>query len=126
MALRTLSGGPIQGRMMTFAPTALWLDPHVGDLVIGDGLGNYSVAECADLDAPIGIVRSVSPDSRTIGIEILGDDCIVRVPYDGVVGLGNHVRADHTAGAGYVEAGGAVGLIVGIDLVPGFVDVYCA
>jgi len=126
MAAITLSGGPIPGRIITFMPVGAWTDPHVGDLVIMDTSIDYGVDEAQNAEDPFGIVRSVSPDSTTLGIEVFSNGCIARLPYDGAVALGNQVTADLTAGAGTVEAGGAVGVIIGIGLVAGYVDVYFA
>ncbi len=122
MALRAVAGGPIEGTVVTFKAASGWTDPAVGDLVKHDTGGNYEVAECADSDVPVGIVRSVDPDGVKLSVELFTSGSIARLPYSGTPALGNQVQAASATAVKGVATGG-VGTIVGVDVVSGTVDV---
>jgi acyl-CoA reductase-like NAD-dependent aldehyde dehydrogenase len=125
MATRTISGGPIPGVVATFAPVSTWTDSAVGDLVKQSTAANYNVAECADSNVPLGIVRQVSPDGRTLSVEVFTKGAIARLPYTGTPSLGQQIQASAATTVKGVASGGA-GLIVAKDIESGTVDALFA
>jgi len=107
--------------MVTCAPKTAWTDPAVGDLVILDATGNYFVDQCADTERVDGIVRAVGKGLDILTVELFTAGCIARLPYSVAPALGNQPRASATPGA--VKAGGGKGVVIGLDVVSGTVDV---
>ncbi len=122
MALRTVSGGPIEGAVATFAPTSTWTDPAAGDLVKLSTSGAYAVAECAANDPPAGIVRGVSPSGATLTVELFSSGAIARLPVSGTPALGNQIQAASATAAKGVASGGT-GVVVAIGMETDTVDV---
>lgn len=130
MALMTKVGGPKAGPMVTFTLdlTNGWTDPAVGNLVKISSNGNYEVAECADGDKPIGVVRVVNVQKDVLTVELFRSPCIVRLPYEtaetpNAPDLAEDILAGNAAGL--VQGGGAagVGVTVALDVVSGYADV---
>jgi hypothetical protein len=122
MAIRTTSGGPIEGVVATFVPTAGWSDPAAGDLVKSSTSANYAVAECLANDVPLGIVRAVSPSNAVLTVEVFTSGAIARLPKSGTPALGNQIQAGSATAAKGVASGGT-GVIVGIGLETDTIDV---
>ncbi len=116
------AGGPVEGTVISFQPASSWTDPAVGDLVKITTGANYEVSECADADVPAGIVRVVSPDKKTLSIELFTGGCIARLPYTGTPSLGQQIQASAATTVKGVASGG-LGKIIGKDVVSGCADV---
>jgi hypothetical protein len=122
MAIRTTSGGPIEGAVATFVAATGWSDPAVGDLVKSSTAANYAVAECAANDVPLGIVRAVSPSGSVLTVEVFTSGSIARLPKSGTPALGNQIQAASSTAAKGVASAGA-GVVVGIGLETDTIDV---
>lgn len=125
MASRRISGGPLEGVVVTLVPAASWTDAASDDLVKHGTGGNYEAVPCGNNDVPAGVVRSVSPGGRALAVELFTSGAIVRVPYTGTPSLGQQVQASATTTVKGVASGGT-GRIVAIGIEAGKVDVLFA
>jgi hypothetical protein len=122
MAIRTPSGGPIEGMTATFVPAEGWTDAEEGDLITTSTGDDYAVAECAADGVPVGIVRAVAPSGSTVTVELFSSGTIARLPASGSPTLGKQIQAASATEVKAVTSGGA-GTIVAIGLEADTVDV---
>lgn len=125
MAIRTPSGGPIEGIVATFVPGPAWAEPAEGDLVTLSTSADYAVTACEEDDVPAGIVRYVAPAGSTVTVELFTSGCIARLPKSGTPALGNQIQAASATVVQGVVSGG-VGTIVAVGIESGSVDVLFA